>query len=118
MKLGTFLAISLPCAVTIWAQDLNLVEPGDILIVRAQVIGGATNGMIVTKVEAVSGDGSLRPPHLPGITSSASVAVGNVSLDEAINRLQSSYNQANDGKLRDRVEISIEPGTASQLFNQ
>lgn len=118
MKLAIVLfAISLPCAVTISAQDLNLVEPGDILIVKAQLIGGTANGKVVTKVEAISEDGSLRPPHLPGMTSSESVAIGNVSVDEAISRLQASYSQT-DGKLRDRVQITIERGTASQLLNQ
>jgi hypothetical protein len=119
MKLASLLfTISLPCAVTVWAQDLNLLEPGDILIVKAQLIGGTTNGKVVTKVEAISEDGSLRPPHLPGITSSESVTVWNVSVDEAISRLQSSYNQTSAVKLREQVQISIERGTASQLLEK
>jgi hypothetical protein len=100
------------------AQDLSLVEPGDILVVKIIT----PDGKPLSKVEAVTQEGTLQPPHLPGMISSESVAVGNVSVDEAINRLQASYKgevaRMSELKLRSHVQISIERGTVRQLLEQ
>jgi hypothetical protein len=80
-----------------------------------------TDGKLISKVEAVTQEGTLQPPHLPGLTSSERVTVGGLSMDEATNRLRQSYSHATViTKVNDwsRVEITIERGTVSQLLEQ
>jgi hypothetical protein len=117
MKLaGLLFTIAFLSNPVVRAQDLSLVEPGDILVVKIL----RTDGKTVSKVEAVTEKGTLRPPHLPGITSSESVIVAGLSVDEAIDRLTRSYSQDTIVQLHSwsRFEVIVERGTVSQLLEQ
>jgi hypothetical protein len=117
--LNLLLAMPFLFGSAIRAQDLSLVEPGDILVVKIVTADGKS----ISKVEAVTQEGTLQPPHLPGVTSSEKVTVGGLSVDTATNRLSQSYRQATVTKLkeiegRSHVKITIERGTVSQLLDQ
>jgi hypothetical protein len=125
MKLATLLlAMPFLFGSAIHAQDLSLVEPGDILVVKIIT----PDGKPISKVEAVTQESTLQSPHLLAMASSGRVTVGGLSMAEATRRLTQSYSHAAVMKgNRDQISISeilvkdsitIERGTFSQLFEQ
>ncbi len=113
MKLATLL-LTVACVYgpALRGQDQNLIQPGDILIVKVL----PPDGGVVSKIMAVKSDGTIMPPPQEGIMPGESVSVGGLRLGEATHRLERSY----DVFLRKKqiVRVIIERGTVAQLLGR
>jgi protein involved in polysaccharide export with SLBB domain len=97
------------------AQDLSLVEPGDILV-RKVVPLKEMFGHAVTKVVHVTSEGTIALPSI-GEIKPLNLSVGGLSMIEVSEQLQKDYVFKSAKDKRSWVsQVVVERGTADQLL--
>jgi hypothetical protein len=121
MKLATLLLFTgaLLAGPAPQAQNQNLIGPGDVLVVKLVPKWGVP----ISRIVAVTPDGKLRLPLLPGMMPSEDVSVGGLGLGDAAQKLQQSYQMLPVVALREKplvagfhFQVVIERGTVNQLL--
>jgi protein involved in polysaccharide export with SLBB domain len=98
-----------------FAQDLSLVEPGDILVIKVVPLK-ETFGHAVTKVVRVTSEGTITLPSVEGVKPS-DLTVGGLSVVEVSEQLQKDYVFESAKDKRSWVsQVVVERGTADQLL--
>jgi protein involved in polysaccharide export with SLBB domain len=129
MKLATLLLFTgaLLAGPTPQAQNQNVIEPGDVLVVKLV----SKWELPISRIVAVMPDGKLRLPLLPGMMP-GEVSVGGLGLGEAAQKLEQSYLMLTSRGKTVRVEASgkkpplgpnyfqvvVERGTVDQLLRE
>lgn len=111
MKVFALFFVAIVLSGTIQAQNQDAIRPGDILTIT---LLNKWRGPI-SRTVAVRPDGKLNPPLVQGMRPTEAIPVDGVGLDEAAQRLQTSYETLNK---MDRVRVVIERGTTVQLLRQ
>ena len=115
MKLATLLmTVALMYSPALRAQDESLIKPGDILIVK---LSRPDEGEI-SKIMAVTSEGTITPPPLLGIRQGDSISVDGLQLDEATRRVEQRYRLFPRKFKYGVLGVVIERGTVAEFLRQ
>ncbi|MGD1094561.1 MAG: hypothetical protein ABSB35_21530 [Bryobacteraceae bacterium] len=111
------LAAALLCGCILAAQDLSLVEPGDILVLEFVPLKPAIIHSI-TKIVQVTSEGKIALPAIAG-NKPRDLDAGGLTVNEVSEELQRSYIGSHREKAGYRYRrVIVERGTVAQLLGQ